>query len=238
MNFDKFKPLFHESWHDKIRPFIESEECDNIYKFLKSESKRGKNIAPLSNNVYRCFLETSLDDLKVVILGMCPYHTLKDGSPVADGLALSCSVTGYAQPSLDQFHSAIERELHDGLCLDCNKKADLTYLAKQGVLLMNAALTTEINKAGSHLELWKPFTKYVFTEILSVERVPTIFLGKDAAKFEKYTAPLSWNFVLSHPAAASYKNTEWDSEGVFTKVNTILKDVNKCGIDWLDEAPF
>ena len=72
MQFEKFKDLFHESWHDKIRPFIESEECDDIYKFLKSESQRGKMIAPLSVNVYRCFLETSLDDLKLVILGMCP----------------------------------------------------------------------------------------------------------------------------------------------------------------------
>ena len=42
MQFEKFKNLFHESWHDKMRPFIESEECDDIYKFLKSESQRGK----------------------------------------------------------------------------------------------------------------------------------------------------------------------------------------------------
>jgi hypothetical protein len=67
MNFEKFKRCFHESWHDKIRPFIESEECDNIYKFLKHESGRGKRIAPLSDNVYRCFLETPLDTLKVVM---------------------------------------------------------------------------------------------------------------------------------------------------------------------------
>jgi uracil-DNA glycosylase len=236
MNFDKFKHLFHESWHDKIKPFIESEDCDNIYKFLKHESGRGKKIAPLSGNVYRCFLETSLDDLKVVILGMCPYHTLKDGTPVADGLALSCSVTGQPQPSLNQFFSAIERELYDDLCLECVKDPDLTYLAKQGVLLMNAALTTEINIAGSHLELWKPFTKYVFTEILSVERVPTIFLGKDAAKFAIYSNSL--NLVLSHPASASYQNKDWDSKGAFKEVSTFLKDVNKTSINWLDELPF
>lgn len=237
MQFEKFKDLFHESWHDKIRPFIESEECDDIYKFLKSESQRGKRIAPLSVNVYRCFLETSLDDLKLVILGMCPYHTLKNEMPVADGLAMSCSATGYLQPSLDQFYNAIEREVYNGMCLECEKNPDLSYLAHQGVLLFNAALTTEINKAGSHLELWEPFTKYVFQEILSTTGVPTIFLGKEAAKFERYTGLFAHNFVVSHPASAAYKNTDWDSEGVFTKVNKILKEVNNYEIDWLDQQP-
>jgi len=237
MQFEKFKNLFHESWHDKMRPFIESEECDNIYKFLKTESQRGKMIAPLSVNVYRCFLETSLDDLKLVILGMCPYHTLKNDMPVADGLAMSCSVTGYLQPSLDQFYNAIEKEVYGGLCLNSEKNPDLTYLARQGVLLWNAALTTEINKAGSHLELWEPFTKYVFQEILSTTGVPTIFLGKEAAKFERYTGLFAHNFVVSHPASAAYKNTDWNSEGVFSKVNKILKEVNNYEIDWLDQDP-
>lgn len=238
MDFEKFKPLFHESWHDKMRPFIESEECDNIYKFLKAESQRGKKIAPLSVNVYRCFKETSLDNLKVVILGMCPYHTLKDGSPVADGLALSCSVTGYPQPSLSQFYKALERDAYKGLNLSADiGHPDLTYLANQGVLLMNAALTTEINKAGSHLKIWEPFTKYVFENILSITGVPTIFLGKEAAKFTRYTGLFAHNFVVSHPAAASYKNTDWDSEGVFSKVNQILKEVNNYHIEWLYEEP-
>jgi uracil-DNA glycosylase len=220
-----------------MRPFIESEECDNIYKFLKTESQRGKKIAPLSVNVYRCFLETSLDDLKLVILGMCPYHTLKNDMPIADGLAMSCSVTGYLQPSLDQFYNAIEKDVYNGMCLECEKNPDLTYLARQGVLLWNAALTTEINKAGSHLELWEPFTKYVFENILSTTGVPTIFLGKEAAKFERYTGLFAHNFVVSHPASAAYKNTDWNSEGVFSKVNKILKEVNNYEIDWLDQDP-
>ena len=240
MQFEKFKNLFHESWHDKMRPFIESEECDNIYKFLKSESQRGKRIAPLSVNVYRCFLETPLDELKVVILGMCPYHTLSGEMPVADGLAMSCSVTGYLQPSLDQFYKGVENDLYGRMMFEFNlKHPDLSYLAHQGVLLWNAALTTEINKAGSHLELWEPFTKYVFQEILSTTGVPTIFLGKEAAKFERYTGLFSHNFPISHPASAAYKKTDWSTEGVFTKANKILKEVNNYEINWLyQEPPF
>lgn len=238
MIWENFKDQFHESWHSKMQPFIESEECDNIYKFLKAEGKRGKKIAPSSSVTYRCFKETSLDDLKVVMIGMCPYHTFYNGLPVADGLLMGCSVTDKLQPSLEKFYEGLEDELHDGLNLKYNKLADVSYLAKQGVLMFNAALTTEVNKAGSHIEIWEPFTKYVMEEILSVTGVPTIFLGKDAAKYEKYTNPFAWNFVLSHPASAAYKQSKWDTEGTFTKVNKILKDNNGYEIMWLYNVPF
>jgi uracil-DNA glycosylase len=236
MQFEKFKDYIHESWHEKLRPFIESEKCDDIYKFLKTESGRGKKIAPLSSNVYRCFLETPLNELKMVLMGMCPYHTAKNGVPVADGLLMGCSVTNKLQPSLEQFYGAIEKDVYNGLNLTHIKEPDVSYLAKQGVLMLNAALTTEINKAGSHINLWEPFTKYLIEEVIGYTGVPIIFLGKDAARYKKYVPPFTWTFVLSHPASASYKNTEWDSEGTFTKVNKILKENNNHHIEWL--MPF
>lgn len=237
MNWEKFKDQFHESWHIKMRPFIESNECDAIYEFLKKEAKRGKKVAPLSSNVFRAFRETSLDDLKVVMIGMCPYHTMKNGVAVADGLLMGCSITGTLQPSLEQFYGALERELYNGLNLKYEKTPDVSYLAKQGVLMLNAALTTEINKAGSHIALWEPFTKYLFEHVLDTAGVPFIFLGKDAAKYERYVPPFTWSFVLSHPASASYKNTDWDTEGVFGLVSRILKENNNFEIMWLYEEP-
>jgi uracil DNA glycosylase len=117
--------------------------------------------------------------------------------------------------------------------LKYRKKPDVSYLAKQGVLMFNAALTTEMNKAGSHIKLWEPFTKYLLEEVLAPTGVSYIFLGKDASVYEKYLPPFSWSFVTSHPASASYKQTDWDTEGVFTKVSTILKQNNNFSIDWL-----
>jgi uracil-DNA glycosylase len=173
------------------------------------------------------------------MIGMCPYHTTKNGMYVADGLLMGCSHTGVIQPSLEQFYNALEKELYEGLNLKYEKSPDVSYLAHQGVLMLNAALTTELNKAGSHIELWKPFTEYLLEEVLSVTMVPTIFLGKDAARYIKHTNPFSKVFVLSHPASASYKNTEWDSEGVFKQVNKLLKENNGWEIEWLYEpAPF
>jgi uracil-DNA glycosylase len=237
MQWEKFKDQFHESWHIKMRPFIESKECDDIYEFLKKESKRGKKIAPLSSNTFRAFRETTLDELKVVMMGMCPYHTAKNGVFVADGLLMGCSVTNALQPSLEKFYDALEKEMYNGLNLKRIKSPDVAYLANQGVLMVNAALTTEINKAGSHIALWEPFTRYFFEHVIDTAGVPIVFLGKDAAKYERYVAPFTWTFTLSHPASAAYKQTDWDSEGVFTKVNKLLKENNNYKIIWLNEEP-
>jgi len=236
MIWDNFKDSFHESWHDKMRPFIESEECDKIYAFLKSESGRGKMIAPISSNVFRCFKETPFNEVKVIIVGMCPYHIMRNGTPVADGLLMGCSNTGVMQPSLEQFYGGIERELYNGLALDRVKDPDVSYLAHQGVLMYNAALTTEMNKAGSHLELWDPLNDYLFSNVFAFSGIPTVFLGKEAAKVSKYLTGFDWQFPISHPASASYKNSEWSTEGTFKKVNTLIKETNGYTIDWLKKV--
>ena len=162
-----------------------------------------------------------------------PYHTFIDGSPVADGLLMGCSVTGKLQPSLEKFYEGVEKDVYNGLNLHYTKKPDVSYLAKQGVLMFNAALTTEMNKAGSHIKLWEPFTRYLLEEVLAPTGVPYIFLGKDASVYERYLPPFSWSFTLSHPASASYKQSDWDTEGVFTRVNKILRDNNNFSIEWL-----
>jgi len=240
MKWDNFKHLFHPSWHSKIKPFVESNECDEIYAFLKKESKRGKQIAPLSSNVYRCFMETPLDEVKAVIVGMCPYHTFKYNLPVADGLLMGCSVTEYLQPSLDNFYRALEKEFHRGMNLSYDPTPDVAYLANQGVLMLNVALTTEKNKAGSHIALWEPFTKYLFEEVLNPLGVPYVFLGKDAARYKKHTGIFSHVFAVSHPASAAYRGADWDSEGVFTKIDTLIYENNGYSINWLKDAeqPF
>lgn len=240
LDWEKFKDNFG-TWAPKIKPFFDLGGFDEIYQFLKSEGKRGKKIAPLSSLTFRCFKETPYDDLKAVMMGMCPYHSTYGGVAVADGLLMGCSITNKLQPSLEKFYEGVEKDCYNGLELNHVKNTDVTYLAKQGVLMCNAALTTEINKAGSHIQLWEPFTKYLLEEVISVTGVPIIFLGKDAAKYERYTNPFSWVFKVTHPASASYKNTDWDTEGVFTNVNKVLRDNNNIGIEWLDildPAPF
>ena len=234
MKWENFEHLIHPSWHSKLKPFIESKECDKIYKFLKHESKRGKTIAPLSSNVWRCFLETPFDELKIVLCGFSPYHTMRQGVLIADGLLISCSETNFIQPSLFQWYQAIENELYDGINLNYNKTPDLSFLAKQGVLLLNSSLSVEYLKPGSHNVIWEPFMKYLFEDVLSGTGVPVVFLGAEAAKLEKYVNPFTWIFKVTHPASASYSGSEWNPDGLFKKLNKILKDSNNYTINWLD----
>jgi len=242
LQWEKFEGLFGD-WTNRIKPFFDSGGFDPIYEKLKLSGKMGVKIAPLSSNVFRAFEECPFDDLKLVVVGMSPYHTLKQGNPIADGLAMSCSITNYPQPTLDQWYYACEKELNEGMCLPCIKNPDLKFLANQGVLLLNAGLTVEIMKAGSHNTLWEPFMKYLFEEIINLTGVPVIFLGKEAAQLEQYTAPYIWTFKPTHPASATYKGIDWDSGGIFKDINKILWDRNKLKINWFDnpeddEIPF
>lgn len=223
------------NWDSKIYPFYLDGGFDRIYEKLKFDAKRGIKLAPESHNTFRAFEECDYNNLKAIIVGLSPYHSLNNGVIVADGLCLSCSITKYPQPSLSTFFDALEREFHEGLCVPCERNTDLKYLASQGVLLLNAALTTPIGKPGDHVLLWDEFMKFLFEKVLDVQSVPIILLGKEAQKLEKYINPFNQVFKLSHPSFAARSGIEWDTENTFIKVNKILEYKHGKGISWFDE---
>lgn len=232
LDWTAFSPLFG-SYSEKFKKFFDDGGFDPIYEKLKSDTARGKRIAPLSSNVFRCFQETPLDDLKVIIVGMAPYHTFYNNIPIADGLALSCGITKRLQPSLDQWYNACEKDIGRGLELNMIKDPDLTFLARQGCLLINAGLTVSKGKPGNMNDLWEPFMKFLFEEVFTTNGIPVVLLGREAQKLKRYIMPFTWIFELSHPASAAYTNSQWDSKGTFTAVNKILKENNNTTITWI-----
>lgn len=238
LDWGKFADLFHPSWERKIRPFIESPECFEIYRQIREQTARGKKVVPSYAQTFRAFKETSMDDLKVMMMGLSPYHTLKDGKVIADGVLMSASNTMHLPPSLEHFYSGLERELFPDAENGVFRNPDLTYLCKQGVFMFNASMTCELLKAGSHIKIWEPFTKYVLQEIVSVTAIPIIWLGKDAERFDRYVNPFQWRFPVSHPASVSYNHTQWDPEGVFRKANKVMMDYSKHTVEWAQVLPF
>ncbi len=259
MKYEEFIPKMGQEWAELLKPFLESEEMTKIFSYLKARFNGGHKIAPKSNQTFRAFLETPPSKIVAVMMGMCPYHSLRNDKIVADGLLMGCSNTKIIQPSLQKYYDGVEKELYDGLELNASLEPDVSYLAKQGVFMFNAALTTEIGKAGFHNKLWQPFTAYVMEKVIAVSGAPVIFLGKDAAVFQKYLAPMQWSFVLTHPASAAYKDIPWDTnngnipipkkysrlpkesepiKGVFGAVKKIVKERSGQLIYWLDELPF
>ena len=144
------------------------------------------------------FTETPLRDVKIVILGQDPYH----GRGQADGLAFSVRDDGVKPlpPSLKN----ILRELDDDLSVGTHHfkvNGNLTPWTRQGVLLLNTALTVREGEAGSHCDIWQPFTDEVIRAVCdSVRRVHFILWGTKAkAAFERTVGKLHTFALSSHP---------------------------------------
>lgn len=230
------------SWGRLFSPFLSTPEFQDIYKQLKEKGRTGIEIFPLSHNVYKAFELCPYDKLKAIIIGMCPYHTKKDNVVIADGMAFSASITKHLPPSLEQFYQGMEYNLWDGLNLNMIKDPDLSYLAKQGVLLLNAGLTVEKGKPGSHNELWKPFMEYLFKEILNNYNtgLPIAALGKQAQEIAKDISSNHYILHVEHPAASTYEHRRWKHNDVFTWINGIINKNNgkEEEVMWDLECPF
>lgn len=231
MTIHSFVNKIEKSWLNKLSPFLESAECNNIYNFLKSQKT---NIFPKSSNTWKAFKQCTYDNLKVVMVGLSPYHTKIGDVPVADGMMMSCSITKKLQPSLENLYNGMVEDLE--IMSPIKRNCDLSYLAKQGVLLYNASLTVEEGKPGSHLKLWEPFNVFLFNLLNSYNRgLVFIFFGKEAMKLEKMVNPLlHYTKIVQHPAAASYSNGKWQHDNVFTWTNNILKQNNNEEIQWIN----
>jgi uracil-DNA glycosylase len=231
MNYEKVAPLLGD-WAPKFRPFIESEKFDEIYRFLKQEARDGKTICPAHTDTFRAFQECSYNNLRCVFILQDPYPWIKDGKFVADGMAMSCSNTGSCQPSLEYFYDGMADDLGE----DVPHIPDLSYLAKQGILLLNTSLTVELNKPTSHKGVWDPFIEYLIQEVINFYNHGLIYVsfGKNAHVMAKAIIPfLHWGFEVEHPAAAARAERKWDHQNIFTKINKILRDCNNEQINWI-----
>ncbi len=246
MNFNSFKKKFHPSWHKAIKPFIESEECDEIFKFLKEESKGkltfpegligNKQIAPASYHTFRAFKLTPLNTLKCVIIGDAPYSKFKNDKPTATGLLLDCYITEQVTPELRNFYEGIEKEYYDGLKLDYIQEWDLSYLAKRGVLLLNSSLTVKKDENGGHETLWRPFITYLLEKIISHTNVPILLIGKKAQKYKLTLAKSNYIYLLDDIGSTGKK---WNTRNIFTTMNDIIDKNNEDTIMWLNiDVPF
>lgn len=178
---------------------------------------------------FRAFFETPPEIVKVVIVGQDPYSD----SNIADGLAFSCG-DQKPQPSLRN----IFKEIRDSEAayipsiLKCGQ-GDLTGWARQGVLLLNASLTTEEGKSGAHRHVWEGFTDAVMTKLNELYG-PIVFLlwGNDAKqKGRLITNPRHTVLTAAHPSPLSAHKGFFGCDH-FNKANEVLKKAGKHPIDW------
>lgn len=213
--------LTPSGWAHKLKAFVNSSDMDTILEQLYILRESGRRFTPPLKHVFRAFEECPVDKLKVILIGQDPYPQLG----VADGLAFSCSLTDKVQPSLKNIFEAVEATVYDGLQLD--QDPDLTRWAHQGVLLLNKGLTTQVDKPGTHYDIWNDFLMYTL-DMISLTNSGLIFilLGKEAHDLESVIGPAHHVLKASHPASAAYTKTTWDCKDVFNEANRLLESMN------------
>lgn len=183
---------------------------------------------PPPKYLYRAVALCYPEKCKVVILGQDPYPS----RGTANGLAFS------VQPKLPIPASLknIFKELRDDLGID-NTSGFLLPWAKQGVLLLNNALTVAENQPGSHSALWKGFSEQVI-KLINARRTPAVFVlwGNQARRFASKIEPRHLVVESYHPSplAAAQKLTKEPFLGSrpFSKVNNFLAKHKLGEIDW------
>jgi uracil-DNA glycosylase len=215
---EKLKP---SGWANKLKGFIQSSDFDKILQTLYNEREDGKRFTPPLKDVFKAFEECPEKDLKIVFIGQDPYPQLG----VADGMAFSCGVTMKPQPSLRNMFEAIEETVYQGF--PTYQDPNLTRWANQGVLLLNTALTCQVDKIGSHYNIWNEFVMYVF-DMLNFTNSGLIFvlLGAKAQELESIIGPNHYILKASHPASAAYTKTTWDCKNIFLRANEIIEANN------------
>ena len=212
-------------WDEALAPLFESDNYKKIRDFLKDEYSHHV-VYPDMYDIYNCFKYTPFNEVKAVILGQDPYHNVGQ----AHGLCFSVQDGIEPPPSLVN----IFKELHNDVGCSIPKSGNLTKWAKEGVLLLNTALTVRAHRANSHKDCgWTWFTDSVI-KILSDRRENLVFIlwGGNALS-KKPLIDRSKHLVLecAHPSPLSAYNGFFGCRH-FSKTNEYLAAHGKTPIDW------
>ena len=214
------------SWKAQIGDYLHRPEMQALSTFLRERSAAGARIFPPARNIFAAFDATPFDQVKVVILGQDPYH----GPGQAHGLCFSVQPDVPVPPSLLNMYKEIERDLG----LPRPDHGHLMSWAHQGVLLLNAVLTVEQGKAGSHQgKGWEEFTDHV-VEVLDREREGLVFMlwGSYAQKKGRIVDARRHRVLrTTHPSPLS-AHRGFLGCGHFSAANEYLKRRGQAPIDW------
>ena len=215
------------TWNEFFRKIQDEEFCKNLNKFLNKEYDE-YTCYPPRELLFNAFRLTPLDKVRVVIVGQDPYH--EPGQ--AMGLSFSVPKGIKVPPSLVNIYKEISQEY------DCKmdfSSGDLTYLAKQGVLLLNSILSVRAHQALSHnIEEYRMFLSKVL-EVLDHQKQPIVFLlwGGPARKLKGYLHNPS-HLILEciHPSPLAANHGGWFGNNHFKLANKYLEDNGATPIKW------
>ena len=215
-----------ESWHRLLKDELEAEYMQGLFAFLDAEEAAGKTVFPPKADRFHALNLTAPGAAKVVVIGQDPYH----GPGQAHGLSFSVRPGVDVPPSLRNMYKELEADLgvsHPG-------HGNLEGWAKQGVLMLNAVLSVEAHKAGSHQgKGWEQFTDRIIA-ILNEQHDGLVFMlwGSHAQK-KGASIDRGRHLVLEapHPSPLSAYRGFLGCQH-FSVANSYLKAQGKSPINW------
>jgi uracil-DNA glycosylase len=215
-----------DSWKSLLKDTFEAPYFGELMAFVASEYQT-KTCYPPKQQIFAAFNACKLQDLKVVIIGQDPYH----GASQANGLSFSVNDGITLPPSLRNIFKEIETDLQKPF----PNSGNLERWANQGVLLLNATLTVEQSKPGSHQNRgWESFTDTVIKAISeNKENIVFLLWGGFAKTKSKLIDPKKHHILTSgHPSPMSANRGYWFGNKHFSTSNAFLKSKGIAEIDW------
>lgn len=217
--------MIGNNWDNLLKDEYNKDYFKKLQNFVIEEYKN-KIIYPKMSEIFKAFIETDYNDIKVVILGQDPYH----GENEAEGLSFSVKKGIKKPPSLVNIFT----ELKNDLGYDIPTNGSLLSWAKQGVLLLNTTLTVVKDNPRSHSgKGWEIFTDEII-KIINNKDTPVVFIlwGSDArSKKNLITNKIHYIIESAHPSPLSAYRGFFGSRP-FSKANDFLKRNNIKPINW------
>ncbi len=212
------------SWDQLLTPEVSKEYFILLVTRLK-ERRIYEHQLPPPDKIFRALELCPFNQIRVVILGQDPYHTVGR----ADGLCFSSNVG--VPPSLRNIYKEIQSDLNVKMNLS---SGDLTYLAKQGVLLLNTILTVAAGTPGSHMELgWEIFTDFIIKQISKQHECVVFMCWGNLAKQKVSIIDTTKHYVLQAPHPSPFSaHTGYIGCKHFSLCNDYLKSNNIPPINW------
>lgn len=199
-----------------------------LMAFVAAERKgHADEVYPRAEEMFAAFSLTPFDQVRVVLLGQDPYPN------PGHAMGLSFSVRREVSPLPASLRNISTMMTRDGL--GPLTHGDLTSWGKQGVLLLNTALTVLKSDAGSHLSEWEDFTDSVIKLLLAREQPMVFLLWGGKAQAWKKQIDNSRHAVVTAPHPTSWEpaKTRFLDSKSFSAVNDKLSGLGLTKIDWV-----
>ena len=213
------------SWKTVLQDQFEQPYFQALAAFLKKEKAAGKTIYPPGSLIFNAFNTTPFPEVKVVIIGQDPYHNPGE----AMGLCFSVPKGVRVPPSLKNIYKELESDVGASI----PNHGDLTSWAQQGVFLLNAMLTVERNRPGSHQKIgWQDFTDAVIRKLSDGREHIVFMLWGGFARKKKELIDGSKHLILEAAHPSPLAGGAFFGSKHFSKANAYLQEHGMGKVEW------